>query len=481
MRKRREVNGTPNPPTDAAEPTETKERTSDSDFFRQLQQIPPEAWQSGYKVYVYRTLPVIDRRDTEHFLCKVNEAFDEDYLMRNFGSGKYYMRLNNGSGETIASKTVALHNPAFPPKVSPDEVVQTDPRNETYFKVWGPKGPTAATAEPVATTTAVQELSKLASKVLDQRADAPPQQGDAISDATTALLLGMSKGRDELAEKLATLASGSGADPITALDRAVELIKKLQPENGRTAAPDPLAALDRAVDLVKKLQPAALAQPQKNPAEQVTEMVDLYSKLKDNFGSGGAADGAGNLASVAAIVHEVSELLKTPVAIAMQMWAASRARTAPGGQPGFPQQQQPPAGPQVHPEANGNPPTAMPQGDGQTFLQFVEQITPTMIAKLEAGAPGSDFAGWIYEGWPDVLVRLQTLSHPSLPGLSGAPVIIQFYRSSAHWPRIALHEARFAEFIAEFCKWKPEDDDEPHDSKAVDLETEGDSEIERID
>jgi len=117
-------------------------------------------------------LPVIDKKDNEHFLCKVTEPFDEDYLMRNFGSGKYYLRLNNQRGETIASKTVSLHNPAFPPKVSPDEVVRTDPRNETYFKVWAPKEPAAATAPPsssAADSTAVQELSKLLNKALEQR------------------------------------------------------------------------------------------------------------------------------------------------------------------------------------------------------------------------------------------------------------------------------------------------------------------------
>lgn len=467
-----------NPPTDdgAPDPQEASSQEAPHEaLLQQIQRFTPEDWQ-GKKVYLYRVWPIIDRKGDDHFIARLAEVFDLDFIMKNWGSGRYQLRLNGARGETIASQVVSIHNPSYPPQVDPLEVVAGEPRNATYYQVWGPRAAKSEPSGAAGDSAAVQELSKLAGKVLDQRAGAPAPQSDAISDATKDLLLGMSKGRDELAEKLATLAGGSGADPIAALDRAVELIKKLQPENGKAAASDPLAALDRAVELVKKLQPAAPAQLQKNPVEQVTEMVDLYSKLKDTFGSGVASDGTGNLASVAAIVHDAAELLKNPLTIAAQV-LASKARPAPSGQPG---PDQPPAGPPVEPAANGNPPTASPQADTQSFVQFVEQITPAMIAKLESGAPGADFAGWIYEGWPDILARLQTLSHPGLPGLSGAPVIIQFYRSTPHWPRIALHEARFAEFIAEFCKWKPADDDEPDASKDGDGEAE-DGEVERIE
>lgn len=96
-------------PADAVEP----------DFFQRLQQLTPQDWETGHKIYGYRLWPIIDRKDEAHFLFKTSEAIDEDYLLRHFGSGKYSLRLNDRRGETRASKTVAIHNPHFPPRVSP--------------------------------------------------------------------------------------------------------------------------------------------------------------------------------------------------------------------------------------------------------------------------------------------------------------------------------------------------------------------------
>jgi hypothetical protein len=86
---------------------------TEPDFFQRLLQLAPEDWQNGNTVYTYRTWPVIDKRDNQHYLCKVSESFDPDYILRNFGSGKYFLQLNNGRGEKIASKTISLHKPDF--------------------------------------------------------------------------------------------------------------------------------------------------------------------------------------------------------------------------------------------------------------------------------------------------------------------------------------------------------------------------------
>jgi hypothetical protein len=142
---------------------------------------------------------------------------------------------------------------------------------------------------------------------LDQKTPAPvPANG--LAEATTALVLGMSKGRDELAEKLAKVASET--DSLASLDRAVELLQKLIPSSSKA---EPISALDRAVDLLKKLQPSARPSSEKNPIEQVSEMLDLLGKLKQNFvPSVGTDNAGGDLRSIATIVREVAELLKNP-------------------------------------------------------------------------------------------------------------------------------------------------------------------------
>ena len=446
-------------------------------LLEQIQRLTPEEWQ-GKKVYLYRVWPIIDKKGDDHFLAKLSEPFDEDYLLKNWGSGRYHLRLNGTAGQGIASQTVAIHNPDHPPKVDPLEVVESEPRNKVYFEVWGPRAAKADT--PPADTAAVQELSKLASKVLDQRSGAPAEQASGLSDAATTLLLGMSKGRDELAEKLATVAGASGGDPIAALDRAVELIKKLQADSGRPAAGDPIAALDRAVSLLQKLQPPATPQPAKSPVEQVTEMLDLYARLKENMAPAVAADSGSSLASVAAIVHEVADFLKTPVAIGMQVWAASRNRTA-GAVPTAPPQTQPqqaPAQP-APPEAKAAPPDAAPAAAEplpQSLLALANAMTPVMLRYLNVDAPGAemgaDFAGWVSDGWGlEDLKSLQAL---------GVGNIVALYRQSPLWAALAPMESKFQEFVTAFVAWQPPTEDAESQQDGAG-ESEADREVVSVD
>jgi len=156
-------------------------------------------------------------------------------------------------------------------------------------------------------------------------------KGSEVSDT---LLLGMAQGRDALAEKLAGLtAQPSAADPIAALSSAVDLLKKLQPGDGRAAAVDALAALDRAAEILKKLQPQpAPAQARSEPEDPLTyvdRVLNLADRLRPAASAVATGDG-GSLQSVGVIVHEVATLVKDPLIIAMRMWADSKARSAAG-------------------------------------------------------------------------------------------------------------------------------------------------------
>ena len=79
-----------------------------------------ERWQTeALNLYIYRLWPVTDTRNPERFLCKLQEGIDEDYLLQNFGSGKYWVVLNNAQGKHIRKHVSNPHNPNFPPKVAP--------------------------------------------------------------------------------------------------------------------------------------------------------------------------------------------------------------------------------------------------------------------------------------------------------------------------------------------------------------------------
>jgi hypothetical protein len=263
-------------------PAEAPQSPNEPDIFARMANLTAEDWQNGHKVYVYRVWPVIDRKHSEHFIAKVAEPIDEDYLMRYYGSGKYFVRLNNRQGETIASKNVSLHNPSFPPKVSPDEVVATDPRNETYFKVWAPKEtqaqPTAnqATA-PGDNATALRELTRLIDKLIEKRDAAPPEPRSDTKDKLVDWAL---KQKDKETE---------ANDPtrVATLLRELKELVTPAPQPPPPPAADPLASLDRAADLLKKLQPAPA--PVADPLAQIKQTAELVATLKQTFGQDGTA------------------------------------------------------------------------------------------------------------------------------------------------------------------------------------------------
>jgi hypothetical protein len=441
--------------TDAAIPAETLAEQGaasggEPDFFEQIQAFSADEWQAGLKIYVYRTWPVIDKRDENHFLSKISEPFDEDYLLRHFGSGKYYLRLNNRSGETINSKTVSIHNPAYPPKVSPDEVVQTDPRNERYFKAWPV---TAQPASAAGETAALHELSKLATKALEQRESVAAPDGEQAGLTATLVKWALEQ----------TTKERDSSDPT----RITGLLKELKALLPQQQPADGLALVERVLSVAGKLNPARVEAQAEDPLTYVDKVLSLADKLRPAQSSVTTPNG-GNLADVAAIVHEVSALLKDPLTIAAQVWAASKARSVAGA-PATARTQPQPTAPTAAPlpvESQGGPahadasqPSAdtAPPGPPPQLIALANQITPVMLRWLFADVPGAqqgaDFAAFVCDGWGLEELRLvQSI---------GAAGIVELYQNSPFWVTIAGVEAKFREFVEGFVGWKPDDDDKP--------------------
>ena len=115
-----------------------------------------------------------------------------------------------------------------------------------------------------------------------------------------------------------------------------------------------------------------------------------------------------------------------------------------------------------------------------TFQQFLGQVVnPALLRAYGAGQTGSDFASWLYDGYPD---RLKELQNFKVAGLTGAPAIVMGYKHTAHmWPALGSQgEAAFRLFADEFCAWKPEEGEDPTIIDAEPLEPEGEEGPERI-
>jgi hypothetical protein len=444
MRKRREVNDATRVSNAADQPAANEQQKEESDFFQQLQQISVEGWQAGYKVYVYRVLPVIDKKDNEHFLCKVTEPFDEDYLMRNFGSGKYYLRLNNQRGETIASKTVSLHNPAFPPKVSPDEVVRTDPRNETYFKVWAPKEPAAATAPPsssAADSTAVQELSKLLNKALEQR-----ERGSAADSAQSNLTGSLVQWALDQTGKEREI-----NDP-TKMAALLRELKSLLPSQ---QPPDGLALIEKVLAITEKLNPAS-REAQQDPLDYVEKAVNLVEKLRPQPVASGAS-GESQMGSWQEFFQPVLPSLIS--ALAPLVPAVAQMMLAKNGRP----QQGPQVSPVVAPvpapagaPPAGEQPQQQPaaQSPGQDFAEMAANMAPLFFnAVAQPGRTGTDLAD-------SVVMLFGPLRYQQVAAF-GKETLLTFLQSHPLWQQLGPLQARVPEFIEEFVAYQEPEDEEP--------------------
>jgi hypothetical protein len=179
----------------------------------------------------------------------------------------------------------------------------------------------------------------------------------------------------------------------------------------------------------------------------------------------------GNLAAVAAIVHEGADLLKNPLTIAAQVWAASKTRNFGGSGPDAtqpPQQhQQPQPGPAQPSPAQQEPTPGSSAQPPQSMIVLANAITPVMLKWLHEDAPGSElgssFAGWLCDGWG--VEDLKSLQE------RGAAAIIALYKQSPIWIVLAPMESKFQQFVEAFVEWRPSDDTEPEpeDASRTDL------------
>jgi hypothetical protein len=227
-------------------------------------------------------------------------------------------------------------------------------------------------------------------------------------------------------------------------------------------------ARDREFELMKELrQTATPAAPAVEKPKTLMEQLTDFKALKDLFANGsvgGETVRAGRTTALDVARDLGSKFFESDLAMGIGQYLASLATRNVSGN-GNPAQMNPGA-PQ-----NG---VQRPANEFETFIQNV--LNPALLRHYIQGFTGGEFAGWLYDGYPDRVVQLQNFTHPMMPGLKGANAIIQAYkRTESMWPTLSSArpngEAGFTEFVMEFCAWKPETD-EPIEVKPVDGEEE---------
>ena len=412
-------------------------------FFDRLKNLSLADWEN-YMAYLYRTQPFTDAKKggaSSNYVTKYGQAFDEEVVKHECGSGGYKILLNcigsDGKSRTIGVYFFDILDPNFPPKIAAG-IWLDDPRNEKW--AWA--------------KAAYDEQGKT------QQPAAPA--GAGVGDMPGAL--------DAVGRIIQVLRPGDGAsaaDPISQLNAISELLDRHKPAQPAPppVPPDPItqfAALATALkdlrpeapstqghdDLVMKLMAQNLELMNKvtqmrtpaAPASSINEALDTIDKLKGLFA------GESQNPWIAAITTIVDKLGPAAEAYAAQR-AMPAAASAPGGQP-----------PAEHPA--GEPSSPPPGGPEQeAFLHMramVLQIAGPLLSHLQNGQPGEDFAAWFIDGYGYGF-------HNQLKALGKEQIMLVVKSIPELWTQLQPMDQLFSAFLDEFLTWAPPEQDQTVD------------------
>lgn len=456
----------PATPFDAApppEPEKPRKTPKTLTFFQRLASIDRGDWTGERaKVKLYRLAPLINRlAGSEHkFVAIYYEPITEEKLKVDHGSGRYRLYLNYKNAGIKEEKELDMVeldilDPAYPPKIPPGEWLD-DPRN----KQWAWARPAGAGQQPGQPTGAEGTLAAFNTFLNIQ--DRVQERMTPAEDAKTATPVDPWSA----AEKILNMRS---ENPMVAIlqQQMKDAAAATEAERARafTAAE---AARDREFKLQEKLMEAKTSAPQpKSLFDQIGELVGPETVKKfigDIFsgkGPGEAITRSSRVTGLEVARDITTKLIDSDILSGIGQWLAAKAQQNAA--------MSNPAATTMNGTAVQNG-VQQPEQDFNAFLRDV--LNPALLRHYTQGFSGADFAGWLYDGYPDRVAQLQNFTHPLAPGLKGAPVIIAGYKRTAHmWPALSVRgEEAFTQFVNDFCAWKPESTQDAQEAETEDVE-----------
>jgi hypothetical protein len=359
---------------------------SELDYSKSLQKLPGETFfrfaatypdQNGTSIYVYRVSPVIDRTlaglkdsniDVISGSALARCAVDEEYLLRQHGSGKYHIKFtdaNKARGATeVAKTTIDVFDPNIPPLLNPLELVVGAKGNDRWIQQYLREGWTVQDNRLTPPEKGADGSAVLA-KTISEMAARPANS--ATSDAL------VNRALDVLSQR-----GGGDAD----IDRALAIAERLQPK----ADPTQVQLMQVMLQLVKG---GGDSRPDPRP-DPITQLKDTAALLKE-FGWGQPAAAAGPswteaFAALPGILQFGTELLKQLALMRSADAAGGRVVPISGG-------------PVVETAAAAAPTT---QGDSMLGLGFnladLKAVAEDALDAFLRGVPGEQFAAAVVSG-----------------------------------------------------------------------------------
>lgn len=344
---------------------------ADFDFSRSLQKLQPDSFflfikqyphPEGTSIYVYRLKPAIDRRqagieDTNIEIIERLNDVDEEYLLRNHGSGKYHLKFtdaNKAKGLTeVAKTTVEIYDPQAPPILNPIELVIGAPGNDKLVNRYISEGWTVVDNKltpPSAADGGAGVLAKTVHDLVQERERRPVDESG-------------------LAARLVEMLERRNNGGIDDLEKFLVLSEKLRP------AADPVQ-----VEMMKVL--AGMVRgggnaPEKNPLEELRSTAAFLKEM--GFGAGGGTSWVEAVAALPGILQYGALMVRE-----LKVMRAADQQPAP---------------------AAGSPPAAAPAGiaapavEGEGAEMFgglslvqLKGVFDDAVAAFERGISGADFA-----------------------------------------------------------------------------------------
>jgi hypothetical protein len=472
------------PPTPFDEPVPTNGQTvkqkvataPDSNFFARVGAIKPADWGTRVYLYLYQIEPVCDLKQSggKAYLMRYSEPVkDEHEIMLTQGSGKYRFVLAMNKITPQASNEMArydfeIYNPQYPPKI-PREVWVNDHRNKRWEALMPKPEPAPIAGTPGGMIDAIKLYKEIRN---DAKEEMGPETAEPV-DATRQTLETMRLAKDLFSAP--TVATVPAKDPLEIATALFTIMNQTKADNPVIDMyRDELKALreemkeERAE--MRKTREAGPANAPKDLVAQLTDLAAISDKLeplKKIFGFSGAPEAAVR-AGRSSFLDVVERMASTPFGAAigsgivnLAVGFANRSTSAqPGAQPAM----QPAPVVINAQQPNG---TAPPAEEPEARISRIGNsiIQPMIFEFFLKDETGDTFAAHMWQMWPEDYLFIR--------GLGADNLLNRFRTSPQAWAVLQHKEPGFIEFINEFCKWDPNEDEGPSpgdDDGVVDLE-----------
>lgn len=429
-------------------------------------------------VYLYRTAPLIDRTigGDKKYICKFSSPFDEDQVMREYGSGGYIARVTESLPGKTETKPVDQHsftimNLSYPPQVPLGQWLD-DNRNEQWKWAKDLLEAKQRAPQPQPPAPAGQDAGRLVQTIAQEFRSSqvdPTIQFKAMTDAhQTGLRQGLeiagkpaaASGESEILRIiLPLLAQPKGDDSVVKLLTMQLENEREQRKMDREQAKADREAQEKRAEAAEKrhgdLLAIMLAKKEDSGTDVITkfgQMFTMVNQIREGAGLGATDDSWTGL-----LKEGIREALPS-LAPAIGPMIGGVLQSLPlGPRPNVPVQNVPRGTSEPVPAAQPQPQPQPEQDPHLPAFQFIVANFGAVMAHLQRGSSGLDFGDWIAEG-PGQLAIDQIKA-------AGTERIIAVFKTIPQaWEQWGPVEPRVRQFLNELMTWTPEeaggDDDE---------------------